>query len=103
VASDAPKFVARSDQAVPLDVRKDAFDGPKPKGKPLYSSVALTNGDAAVVQVSAVREDPSGDLKAAGAEARREFAQATAAAEAQAYEVAARADSKVTLNPQALD
>ncbi len=103
VTSEPPKYVARSDQAVPLDVRKDAFDGPKPAGKPLYSSVPLTNGDSAVVQVSAVREDPSGDSKQQEAEARREFAQAAAAAEAQAYEVAARADSSVTLNPQALD
>jgi peptidyl-prolyl cis-trans isomerase D len=101
---DAPKFVARSDQAVPLDVRKDAFDGPKPAaGKPAYSSVALTNGDSTIVQVSAVREDPSGDSKAEGAAARREYAQTIAAAEAQAYEGAARADSKVILNPQALD
>ena len=100
---EAPKFVARSDQAVPLDVRKDAFDGPKPAGKPVYSSVVLTDGDAAVVQVSAVREDPSGDSKAQSVEARREFAQAVAAAEAQGYAGAARADSKVILNPQALD
>lgn len=100
---ETPKFVARSDQAVPLDVRKDAFDGPKPAGKPVFSSVALTNGDAAVVQVSAVREDPSGDSKGERAEAQREFAQAIAAAEAQSYEAAARAASKVTLNPQALD
>jgi peptidyl-prolyl cis-trans isomerase D len=103
LSAEAPKYVARSDQAVPLDVRKDAFDGPKPAGKPVYSSVPLTDGDSAVVQVSAVREDPSGDSKQTAAEARREFAQAAAAAEAQAYEVAARADSSVTLNPQALD
>jgi peptidyl-prolyl cis-trans isomerase D len=102
-APEAPKFVARSDQAVPLDVRKAAFDGPKPGGQPVYSSVALTNGDAAVVQVSAVREDPSGDSKAQAAQAKQEFAQAASAAEAQAYEAAARADSKVTLNLQALD
>jgi peptidyl-prolyl cis-trans isomerase D len=102
-APEAPKYVARSDQAVPLDVRRAAFDGPKPAAHPLYSSVVLTNGDAAVVQVSGVREDPSGDAKAEGAEAKREFAQAAAAAEAQAYEAAARADSKVILNLQALD
>jgi peptidyl-prolyl cis-trans isomerase D len=102
-ASEAPKYVARSDQAVPLDVRKAAFDGPKPAGQPVYSSVPLTNGDAAVVQVSAVRQDPSGDSKAEAAEAKREFGQAASAAEAQAYEAAARADSKVTLNLQALD
>jgi peptidyl-prolyl cis-trans isomerase D len=100
---EAPKFVARSDQAVPLDVRKDAFDGPKPAGKPVFSSVPLTNGDTAVVQVSAVREDVGGNPKEAEMEARREFAQTVAAAEAQGYQAAARADSKVTLNPQALD
>jgi peptidyl-prolyl cis-trans isomerase D len=100
---EAPKFVARSDQAVPLDVRKDAFDGPKPAGKPVFSSVPLTDGDTAVVQVSAVREDRSGDAKAEQAEAQREFAQAAAAAEAQGYQAAARADSKVILNLQALD
>jgi peptidyl-prolyl cis-trans isomerase D len=103
MTSEAPKFVARSDQAVPLDVRKDAFDGPKPAGKPVFSSIPLTNGDAAVVEVSAVRQDPSGDSKAQDAEARREFAQAASAAEAQGYEAAARADSKITLNLQALD
>jgi peptidyl-prolyl cis-trans isomerase D len=100
---EAPKYVARSDQAVPLDVRKTAFDGPKPAGQPVFSSVPLTNGDAAVVQVSAVREEPSGDSKTEAMEARREFAQASSAAEAQAYEAAVRADSKVTLNLQALD
>ena len=63
----------------------------------------LFRSDAAVVQVSAVRQDPSGDAKADSAEARREFAQAVAAAETQGYAAAARADSKVILNPQALD
>ncbi len=38
---EAPKFVARSDQEVPIEVRKDAFDGPKPAGKPVYSSLTL--------------------------------------------------------------
>ena len=66
--------------------------GRSPRAKPVYSSLTLTNGDAAVVQVSAVREDPSGDSKAQSAEARREFAQAVAAAEAQGYAGAARAD-----------
>jgi len=92
----------RSDQAVPLDVRKDAFDGPKPAGKTVYSSVPLTDGIRPWCSERRAG-DPSGDSKQTAAEARREFAQAAAAAEAQAYEVAARADSSVTLNPQALD
>lgn len=100
---EAPKFVARSDQAVPLGVRKDAFDGPKPQAKPVYSSVALSDGDAAVVQVSAVRQEPGGDAQAQQTEARREFAQQSAAADAQSYEAAVRANAKVTVNLQALD
>ncbi len=103
MAAEAPRFVNRADPSVPLDVRKDAFDGPKPAGSPVYSSVALTNGDTSVVEVRAVRADPSGDAKAQDAEARREFAQQAASAEAQSYEQAVRADSKVTLNLQALD
>ena len=36
-------------------------------------------------------------------EMRRQFAQQSASSEAQGYAVAARADAKVTVNPQALD
>jgi peptidyl-prolyl cis-trans isomerase D len=97
------KFVARTDQAVPLEIRAAAFEEQKPAGKPIYTSVALASGDAAVLALSAVREDPSGDPQQQEAQLRREFAQSAAAAEAQSYGVAARADAKVLLNPQAID
>ena len=84
---------------MPIEIRRDAFDEPKPAGKPIYSSVPLANGDAAVVALSAVREDPSGDAKAQEAQLRREFARQAASAEAQSYAAAARADAKVTLEP----
>jgi peptidyl-prolyl cis-trans isomerase D len=103
LTAQAPKFVSRSDQAVPIEVRRDAFDGPKPAGRPVYSSVPLSNGDEAVVAVSAVRVDPSLDPKVNDAQLRGEFAQQAASAEAQSYAAAARADAKVSLNLQALD
>jgi peptidyl-prolyl cis-trans isomerase D len=103
VPPQAPKFVARADQAVPFEVRRDAFEEPKPTGKPIYSSVALGTGDAAVVALSAVREDPSGDPKAEDAKLRREFAEQAASAEAQGYAAAARADAKVQINLQAIE
>jgi peptidyl-prolyl cis-trans isomerase D len=103
VAPQAPKFVSRADQAVPIEIRRDAFDGPKPAGAPVYSSVPLENGDSAVLAVSAVREDPSGDPKVEEAQLKRQFAQEAASSEAQGYAAAARADAKVSLNPQALD
>jgi predicted trehalose synthase len=65
--------------------------------------VPLPSGDTAVVAVSAVREDPSGDAKEQEAQMRREFARAAAAVEAQGYAAAARADAKVSLNLQAIE
>src|ERR1017187_548425 len=97
------KFVARTDQAVPLEIRDAAFEEPKPAGKPIYTRVALASGDAAVLALSAVREDPSGDPQLKDAQLRRELARSAAAAEAQSYGAAARADAKVLLNPQAID
>jgi peptidyl-prolyl cis-trans isomerase D len=103
LTAQAPKFVGRSDAAVPIEVRRDAFDGPKPAGPPLYSSVPLQNGDTAIVAVSAVREAPGDPSKPEDVQLKREFAQETASSEAQGYAAAARADAKVALNPQVLD
>jgi hypothetical protein len=95
--------VARSDQSVPLEIRRDAFQGPRPGPKPVYDKLSLENGDAAVLQVSAVREDPSGDAKEQEAQMRRQYAQQAAAGESQSYAMAARSAAKVSVNPQALD
>ena len=98
----APKFVARSDQQVPLEVRTTAFGEPKPGDKPLYSDTRLPNGDAAVIALSAVREEPS-DPSHPDPDMRRQYAAQIASTEAQSYAAGARADAKVILNPQALD
>ncbi len=97
------KFVARADQAVPLDIRRQAFDAPKPNPKPVYRNFALADGDAAVLAVTAVRDDPGVDPKLGEGQLKLQFAQQWASGEAQSYAAAARADAKVTVNPQALD
>jgi|SRR5579883_901240 len=99
----APKFVSRSDQAVPVAVRRDAFDAPKPTDKPTYEAVPLDNGDSAVLALTAVREDPDKDNAMQDAQLKRELSQQFAVAEAEGYATAARADAKVQLNPQVLD
>ena len=96
------KFVARSDQEVPLEIRTAAFGQPKPAGKPIYSDARLANGDAAVVALSAVREAP-GDATPEDMATRQQFAAQIASTEAQSYAAGARADAKVTLNPQAIE
>jgi peptidyl-prolyl cis-trans isomerase D len=103
VAPQPAKFVARNDPALPMEIRREAFDAPKPTQKPVYQNLLLSGGDAAVLAVTAVRENPTGDPKVQEAQLRRQIAQQSAAGEAQSYAAAARADAKVTINAQALD
>src|ERR1700723_2150837 len=46
-AAQAPKFVTRSDQDVPMEVRVTGFRAPKPAQKPIYETLSLGDGDAA--------------------------------------------------------
>src|SRR5882672_3061706 len=96
------KFVTRSDQDVPMEIRTAAFGQPKPAGKPIYSDARLANGDTAVIALSAVRE-ASSDPKLEDLGLRQQFAAQIASTEAQGYAAAARADAKVILNPQAIE
>jgi peptidyl-prolyl cis-trans isomerase D len=101
-AVQAPKFIARADQDIPMEIRSAAFSAPKPVQKPNFGSVGLSNGDAAVLALSAVREDPN----LAGfneADMRRMYAQRVASGEAESYAAGARANAEVTLNPKVMD
>jgi peptidyl-prolyl cis-trans isomerase D len=98
----APKFVTRSEQDVPIEVRMNGFKAPKPAQKPIYQTLSLGDGDAAVLALSAVREDPNAP-PIGDADLRRQYAAQIASGEAQSYAAAARADAKITLNPKAID
>jgi peptidyl-prolyl cis-trans isomerase D len=102
VSAQAPKFIARSDQDVPMEIRDTAFRAPKPAQKSIYENLSLAGGDAAVLAFSAVREDPDA-ARVKDADIRRQYASQIASGEAQSYAAAARADAKVTLNPKAMD
>jgi peptidyl-prolyl cis-trans isomerase D len=102
LSAQAPKFIARSDQDVPIEIRTTAFRAPKPAQKSIYENVSLAGGDAAVLAFSAVREDPD-PAKSKDADIRRQYAAQIASSEAQSYAAAARADAKVTLNLKAMD
>jgi peptidyl-prolyl cis-trans isomerase D len=102
-AAQAPKFVERSDQSVPMDIRRGAFEAPKPGEKPLFQRLALSGGDSAVLELIAVREKPDADPRQIDTQLRQQLTQQSASSEAQSYALAARADAKVTLNPQVLD
>jgi peptidyl-prolyl cis-trans isomerase D len=102
VTAPAPKFISRSDQDVPLEIRTTAFKAPKPAQKSIYENLSLANGDAGVLAFSALREDPNAAIEK-DTDIRRQFAAQIASSEAQSYAAAARADAKVTLNPKAID
>jgi peptidyl-prolyl cis-trans isomerase D len=102
LTGQAPKFIARSDQDVPMEIRTTAFRAPKPAQKSIYENLSFANGDAAVLAFSAVREDPNTAI-VKDVDIRRQFASQIASSEAQSYAAAARADAKVTLNPKAID
>jgi peptidyl-prolyl cis-trans isomerase D len=101
-AVQPPKFISRSDQAVPMEIRVTAFKAPKPAQKPIYETLSLGDGDAAVLALSAVREDPNA-APIKDADLRLQYAAQIASFEAQSYAAAARADAKITLNPKAID
>jgi len=102
VTAPAPKFIARSEQDVPMEIRVSAFKAPRPAQKAIYENLSLANGDAAVMALSAVREDPTAAAQVDAA-ISRQYATQIASFEAQSYAAAARADAKVTLNPKAID
>jgi hypothetical protein len=100
--AEAARFVGRSDDSVPVEVRMSAFEAPKPGTQPIYQAVRMNDGDAGVFGLRAVREQPA-DGQQTDADLKRQFAQAIASADAQSYAKAARADATVSVNPQAID
>jgi len=98
----AAHFVSRSDEAVPLELRRESFEAPKPAAKPVYRSFALSNGDAIAFGVSAVREDPSIDPQRKSMMAGQ-FAAQIGGGEARGYADGARAEARVIINPHSLD
>jgi len=60
VTSAPAAFIARSDPQLPIQVREAAFGAPPPTDKPLFRAVALDNGGAAVLKLSAVRSGSAG-------------------------------------------
>jgi peptidyl-prolyl cis-trans isomerase D len=101
-APTQPKFISRADTEVPLEIRTKAFGEPKPAGKAEFAAARLANGDHAVLELTALREEP-GDPKLEEMGLRREYAAQIASNEAQSYAAGARADAKVILNPQAVE
>ena len=103
LTAPAPKFLARTDQDLPFEVRNSVFTAAKPvEKKAVYEWVDMPGGDAVLYAFSGVRENPADDgIK--DPELKRQYAQRVASGEAQSYAAGARQAAHVTINPQAID
>ena len=102
VSADPAHFIGRSDPSVPAQVRDAVFAVPRPAGKPEFRAVALGDGGAAIVAVSAVRASTVHDAQAQRARALEE-AQRLGMADVRAYEENVRRTADVRKNPKAFE
>jgi peptidyl-prolyl cis-trans isomerase D len=102
VAADPAHFVGRRDPSIPPQIREAAFAMPRPDGKPEFRALALTDGGAAVLAVSALRIAPAADAKA-HLEAAVEEAQRQGSSDASAYDEEVRRTADVRKNPKAFE
>lgn len=103
VAPEPARFVGRQDPSTPAPVRKLAFEVPKPADKPIYRTVTLDDGGAAVVAVTASRLDPEGSSGARLDERRQQAAARHGAGDAMAYVAELRRKADVSKNPKAFE
>jgi len=102
VSADPAHFVGRRDPSVPAPVREAAFAAPRPAGKPLFRALALTDGGAAVVAVTAARTAAARDPKTLGDRALQE-AERLGTDSATAYVEEMRRTADVRKNPKAFE
>jgi peptidyl-prolyl cis-trans isomerase D len=102
VSADPAHFIGRSDPSVPAQVRAAAFAAPRPTGKPEFRTVALGDGGAALLAITAVRTVAARAITVHSERALQE-AQQLGAADAKAYEQEVRRTADVRKNPKAFE
>ncbi len=102
VTADPAHFIGRNDPSVPAQVRDAVFALPKPGAKAEFRALALNDGGAALVAVSAVRTAPTQDAQAARSRALQESERLGTAA-ALAYVDEVRRTATVRKNPKAFE
>jgi peptidyl-prolyl cis-trans isomerase D len=102
VSADPAHFVSRRDPSIPAPVREAVFAAPRPAGKPVFRSLALENGGAALLEVTQVRAATAQDPQALAQRALQQGrAQGTGAVLAYVDEMRRTAD--VRKNPKAFE
>jgi peptidyl-prolyl cis-trans isomerase D len=102
VSAEPAHFIGRNDPSAPAQLRTAVFALPPPSGKPTVSALALTDGGAAVFEVSAVRSATAADQQALRERGVRE-AQDVGQNEVAAYLAEMRRSADVKKNPKAFE
>ncbi|HXS28372.1 MAG TPA: peptidyl-prolyl cis-trans isomerase [Steroidobacteraceae bacterium] len=103
VKAEPLHYISRTDPSVPADIRSDVFASPKPQnGKPVYRTVALDKGGAALIGITNVKTDTTPNPQSA-ANSRREQADRYGEEAANGYLEQLRASAKVEKNLQVFE
>jgi peptidyl-prolyl cis-trans isomerase D len=104
VTAEPARFVGRKDSTVPPQIRSLAFDVPKPApDKPVFRTVKLDTGGAAVVAVTKFRVDSSDADKQQQAALRKQEIERRGMNDAMAYLEDVRRTADVRKNPKAFE
>jgi peptidyl-prolyl cis-trans isomerase D len=103
VSAEPAHFVGRTDPSLPAPIRDAVFRAPKPDGKPVYRTLTLPEGGAALFALTNVRtrgdvSDPKADADAAQKALLRQ-----ADGNVEAYTTEVRRTAVVKKNPKAFE
>src|SRR5213080_3153919 len=102
VSAEPAHFVGRQDPSIPAPVREAVFAVPRPAGKPVFRELSLSDGGAALVEVTRVRTAAAHDEETQITRARQE-ADRLGTDDAGAYLEEMRRTADVRKNPKAFE
>lgn len=104
VTAEPARFIGRADTAVPAQIRSLVFDVPKPApDKPVFRTLKLDSGGAAVIAVTKLRVETSGADKQQQAALTKQEIERQGMDAAMAYLEDVRRTAKVIKNPKAFE
>ena len=104
VKAEPARYIGRTDPSVPTEIRDDVFASAKPQnGTPVYRTVALAKGGAAVIGITSVKTDMTPTSPQELASSRRQQAEQYAAEASNGYIDQLRLTAKVEKNLQVFE
>jgi peptidyl-prolyl cis-trans isomerase D len=103
LAAEAAHFVGRNDPSIPAPIRTAVFAAPRPAKGPVYRALAMTDGGAALVAITAVRTAAAAPSPQQQADRMLQEAGREGVGDVLAYVGEMRRTADVRKNPKAFD